>query len=667
MKTTVTKLSRTAVTVSGGVIFMASAALPAFAEQTAGKVESRFDEVVVTATRIAEPIKDVPASIRVITQEEIKTSTARDAADLISEAGLGHVHKYNGTQTSMIGIRGLSSDSFDETKSRVLVLVNGNRPGTVNLAKIPTDDIERIEIVKGPSSVLYGTSAMGGVVNIITKQGKGNFHGSVGAEGGSWDYWKTMVELGGIKSGFDYYLSGSLSGNGNYQTPDEGTLKNTGAKYESVSTRLGYTFLNNQHVSLGLQHWKGRDIGSPGPTYNSDPDDYTDKSRDGFDLEYKTDTLNAKYYLTYNRDDSYTTDGGMTSGPGNSVRFASASRNQGASIQNVFPIGDQRIIVGGQWDRIAVDTSTSGGVPYYPDSRFDNLALFTEGRVSLLDKKLLLNIGVRYDHFDNEIISTPGITMTAQTQSLDHVTTRGGIVYKLIDSLSLKGSIGTAFRAPAPLELAADYNTAWGRTIGNPGLKPEKSITYEAGFEYAKDLFKGGFAFFHTEFDDKIVTTTTIPGTSSYKNMGGATLQGVEINAAYDAGLAAGLSFSVEPYANVTYMTKHDSSEGTTLSYSPDWTGSFGIKAGQENWDTRLSVDYSGKERATDYDATSPTAYTIIDKGGFSVVNLKGTYKPIKNLELSLSVGNLLDREYAYILGYPMPGRTFTGGAKWLF
>jgi len=646
---------------------VASGAEQVSATSSAGNAQTKLEEVVVTATKIAEPTRDIPASVQVITSEDIKTSTARDAGDLIAEAGLGHVQKYNGALTSIVGIRGLSTDLFNETKSRVLVLVNGNRPGTVNLAKIPTEDIERIEIVKGPASVLYGTSAMGGVINIITKQGKGDFHGSVGTEGGSWDYWKTMAELGGAKAGFDYYLSGSLSGNGNYQTPNEGTINNTGAKYEAVSTRLGYSFLGEHHVSLGYQHWKGHDIGSPGPVYNPDPDNYSNKSRDGFDLEYKTDTLNAKYYLSYNKDDSY---GGMMSGPGNSNRFTSVSRNQGANLQNVFPIGDHRIIVGGQWDRIAVDTSTSGGAPYYPDSRFDNLALFTEGRASLLDKKLLLNLGVRYDHFDNEIISTPGITMKAQDQTFDHVTTRGGVVYKPIDGLSLKGSIGTAFRAPGPLELAADY-TMWGtRTLGNPDLNPEKSITYEAGLEYAKALFKGGFTFFHTEFDDKIVTTTTTtaPRTKSYKNVGSATLQGVELNAAYDAGLVAGLEFSVEPFANVTIMTQHNSDDpgSPKLLYTPNWNGSFGIRAGQEKWDVRLSADYTGSERVQDWSAPS-YGKNILNGGDFTVVNLKGSYKPVKNLELSLSVGNLFDREYAYVLGYPMPGRTFVGGAKWLF
>ncbi|MBP8985026.1 MAG: TonB-dependent receptor, partial [Syntrophobacterales bacterium] len=151
------------------------------ADKAEGKHVSKMEEVVVTATRVEEPKKDVSSSVQIITAEDIKSSTAKDAGDLIAESGVGHVHKYSGALTSMIEIRGLATDSMsDPLNSRVLVLINGNNAGTVNLAKIPVDDIERIEIVKGPASVLYGSSAMGGVINIITKQGRDGFHGSVG-------------------------------------------------------------------------------------------------------------------------------------------------------------------------------------------------------------------------------------------------------------------------------------------------------------------------------------------------------------------------------------------------------------------------------------------------------------------------------------------------------
>lgn len=637
----------------------------------AKSADATLERMVVTATRVREKTLDIPASVQIITREEIRSSSARDAGELMAEAGIGHVHKYNGALTGNTEIRGLSTDLFTESSSRVLLLVNGNRAGTTNLAKIPSGEIERIEIVKGPGSVLYGSQAMGGVINIITRSGGvEGVHGSIGAEGGSWDYWKTGGDLHGKKYGIDYFISGAASASDDYRT-GKGSYDNTSSETEEISARLGYGFLNDQHVSVGFQRWVGRDIGTPGAVYAKDPDDYSRKARNAFDFEYRTKTATLKYYINNNKDDSYSTGGMGMPGPGNSDRFTSNARNQGVSIQNVFPMGPHRVILGGQWDRIAVSTSTSGGTPYYPDSRYYNYALFAEGRASLLDGKLLLTAGIRYDYFDNKTLSTPGLTSDPVSESMDHVTSRGGIVYKVLDGLSLKAAVGTAFRAPSPRELASDYTLYGYRTLGNRDLGPEKSTTYEGGLEYDKEHLKGGVTFFHTSFSHKIASYyDSALGATSYRNLSGATIQGIEMNASYDVGLTAGLDVSVEPFANLTYKTRYDGESKDSgshghLLYVPEWTGAFGVRAGQETWDTRLIINYTGNEYITDYSASWP--YPVENKGGFMTMDLKGTYRPIKNLELSLSVENLLDRYYEYINGYPMQGRTFVGGAKWIF
>jgi vitamin B12 transporter len=642
----------------------------AFAQEKTASLE----EIVVTATRVEEPKKDVPAPVQVITQEDIKNSSARDAGDLISEAAIGHVHKYPGALTGRIGLRGLTTDLFSDLKSRVLVLINGHRAGTVNLAKIPVEDIERIEIVKGPASVLYGSSAMGGAINIITREGKDGIHGSIGGEIGSWEYWKTIGELSGKKGDFDLYLTASRSSSGDFEAKDYGKIQNTGYDDETVSVRFGYKLFDSHHISIGFQHWRGWEIGSPGARYSPDPDNYSDKGRDGFDIGYKTADFDAKYYLIKDRDEWHE---GMTSGIGNSDISLTKTDTQGASLQKTFSINDHRIIIGGQWDRIEVESSRNTGAPYNPNSRYDSYGAFTEGRLSLFNKKLLLSAGLRYDYFENEILATPGITsLKPRKESLDHVTARGGIVYKLTDSLSLKGNIGTAFRAPAPDELATDYVSAWGtRYIGNPNLKPEKSTSYDAGIEYSKDLLKGGLTFFHTEFKDKILSYyDSALSAQTFKNVDGATLQGIEANISYDVGLAGGVNLSIEPFANITYHTRYSSKDeletgkyGKTLLYTPKWTGAFGIRAGKEKWDARLIANYTGDEKVQDWNSSSPTYGKAIDKSDFTVVNLKGAYRPIKNFEITASIENLFDRAYEYVMGYPMPRRTFIGGVKWIF
>lgn len=638
----------------------------------ASEKTASLEEVVVTATRIEEPKKDVPASVQIITQEDIKNSTAKNAGDLISEASIGHVHKYPGALTSSIALRGLRTDLFNDLKSRVLVLINGHKAGTVNLAKIPVEDIERIEIVKGPASVLYGSSAMGGVINIITKEGKEGIHGSIGGEIGSWEYWKTQAELNGKKGPFDFYLTASRSASGDYGAKDYGKIQNTGYDDETVSARLGYRFFDKHHISLGFQHWKGWEIGSPGARHDPDPDDYSDKGRDGFDIGYKTETFNVRYYLIKDRDEWHE---GPTAGKWETPYsiYLKKTDTQGANLQKTFSIGNHRIIIGGQWDRIEVDTWRSVGPPYSPNSRYDTYGAFTEGRLSLLNKKLLLSAGLRYDYFENEIFETPGIpTVRPRKEEIDHATARGGLAYKITDNLRLKGNIGTAFRAPAPDELATDY-ISWGkRYLGNPDLKPEKSTSYDAGFEYSKDLLKGGLTFFHTDFKDKILSyyDSTLKA-QTFKNVDGATLQGVEGSLSYDVGLAIGLGVSIEPFANITHHTRYSSKDdleiskyGKTLLYTPKWTGAFGIKAGQDKWDARLIANYNGDEKVQDW-STYP--YPVVEKADFTVINLKGSYRPIKNLEITASIENLFDRAYEYVQYSPMPRRTIAAGIKWIF
>lgn len=639
--------------------------------------ETELEEIVVTASRVEESKRDLPYFVEIITKEDIKNSTAKNAGDLITEAAIGHVHKYPGLSTSSIGLRGFSTDLFDDLKSKVLVLINGNRAGTVNLATIPVDDIERIEIVKGPASVMYGSSAMGGVINIITKQGKEEgIHGAVGGEAGSWQYWKTVGELNGKKGAFDFYVSASRSAMDDYSARNYGKIENTGYNDESLSVRLGYKFFDTQHISFGFQHWKGWDIGLPGARYSPDPDDYKDIERNRIDFEYKTETFKVGYYYTRERDENYE---GSMPGPRETPNEVTLKKTttQGASIQKIFSIDEHRIIIGGQWDRIKIKSSTNIGAPYNPNSEYDSYGLFTEGRLSLFNKKLLLNAGIRYDYFENEILPTEGIrSLKPRKENLDNVTIRGGILYRVTNDFSIKANAGTAFRAPAPDELAADYVSSWGtRYIGNPDLKPERSKSFDAGIAYTKNFFNTELAFFHSKFKDKIIKYyDSILNARTFKNVEGAVIQGIEGNISYDLGLSHGLDFSLKPFINFTYHTRYSSKDeveiqkyGKTLQYTPKCIASFGIMAGADKWDLRLIANYTGDEKVTDYNPSSKNFGKTVDKSDFTVVNLKGSYRPMKNLELTISIENLFDRAYEYVQYYPMPGRTITGGLKWLF
>ncbi len=616
-------------------------------------------DVVVTATRIEEPRKDVSSPVQVITSEDIKNSTAQDAADLVSEAGIGHVHKYPGTLSARIGLRGLATDLFSIYKSRVLVLIDGHNAGTVNLAKIPVEEIERIEIVKGPASVLYGSQAMGGVINIITKKAK-HTGAELGTEGGSWDYSKQWAGLSLKEGVVDFLFSVSRASRGNYDARGYGKIPNTAYNDETFSLRLGYGLKEGGRLSFGLEHWRGWDIGSPGARYSPDPDDYSDKKRDGIDIAYSTETTRISYYRIEDKDEWYS----------NTNVTTKNTQTTGFTAQRSFEFEDVRLVAGVDWNRIRVSSKRTAGAPYSPNSRYNTYGVFTELRGELLNKRLILNGGLRYDYFKNEVLSTPGVSVTPRDEDLDYTALRGGAIYRLTGHTRVKLNAGTAFRAPAPDELATDYVSSWGtHYVGNPELEPEESVTYDAGVEFSDGMNRAELTFFHTEFDNKILGYYDASlSARTWKNVDGATVQGVETNLSTDIGALLGWFTSVEPFVNITYHTRYSAKDrteidkyGKTLLYTPKWVGSFGVRMMGESWDARLVARYNGKEKVTDWNRSSPTYGKTIEKTGFLLVNLKGSYRVHKKVELGFSVENLLNRSYEYVLGYPMPERTYTG------
>lgn len=617
--------------------------------------ESELEEIVVTATRIEEPTKDVSYSVQTISEKEIKTSTAKNVGDLILEASIGHVSKYPQALTT-IYLRGFGG-GLDPTGARNLILVNGFRTSTINLAELPVDDIERIEIVKGPASVLYGSNAMGGVINIITKEAKEEgIHGFIGLEGGSWDRRKAVGEFKFKKSQFDGYLFLSRSDASDYKVKDYGTYKNTGYNDESVSLRLGYEFMKDNKISFGVRHYRGWEIGSPGSVLWLTPRDYIDHSLDSFDISYKSETFKLGYYLS-KRKYEYHDGWGMF--------YLYKTDSQGVFLQKVFNIDEHRIIIGGEWSRVELENENTPPPPFRPKSRYDSFGAYSEVRFSI-DKKLLLFLGGRYDYFKNEILSTPSMKVKPEKQTFDHLTIRGGAVYKLTDSLNARANIGTGFRAPSPDEYAGEYILFGTKYIGNPNLKPEKNINYEAGFNFFQSGFNMDFAFFHSIFRDKIVSyyDPLLEG-FTYKNKEKATIQGWEIGSSYDLKNALSVNFSLEPFANITYHTRY-STQRKTLLYTPKWLGAFGLRAHSNKWDLRLIANYVGDEFVEYYDPVTWESKTV-KKSDFAVFNFKALYRPVKAVELSFAVENLFDRKYEYVLDYPMPRRTFTFGIKWLF
>ena len=191
--------------------------------------------------------------MQIIHQDRIEKSTARSVTDLLAENAVGFMSEWTPGQTS-INIRGAATDGQGrDFRSQVLVLINGHRAGTANVSKLSVADIQRIEIVRGPASVVYGSQNMGGVINIILKTGRTAPGNLVEASIGSWNLYQGTAQSGGVIDKFDYYAGVAASTRTNYQVGGGKIEENTGWTRFGGTAALGYQIDDNNRIDMTVR------------------------------------------------------------------------------------------------------------------------------------------------------------------------------------------------------------------------------------------------------------------------------------------------------------------------------------------------------------------------------------------------------------------------------
>ena len=648
-------------------------------------------EVVVTATRVPEAVRGLPVTVQVITREEIEKSGATNLSELLAQKHTGHLHTYPGLLSS-VGIRGFRTDTHGTNiKGRVLILIDGHRAGTGNIAAIPLENVERIEIVKGPGSVVYGSAAMGGIINIITRKGQGKIKPVLSLEDGDYGHEKESFLLSGgfLKNKVGFSLAVRRLRHTDYDIGDEGDhYQNTAYHDEASSLSFTYTPVKGHQLSLVWQYFRAWDVGSPGPTWAPDPDDYKDMLRRyvsvGYDGGYRTLKWHLSYYYVWHRD--------QWNDPQRAWGYYSTTtetQTQGGRSSLTFPAGLLgTLVLGVDYDRIDLDSyKDTGTAPWNPNARYENYAFFVEERKDLADN-LIFRFGMRYDYFEEKILPTRGYTsLISKEENFDHLSWRGGVTYFVTDWLSLRAALGTAFRIPTADEFSGRYEGAWNKILGNPDLDPEKSTTWEIGLDGEWKNLDFGISYFYTNYDDRIAEgfPACVDGDCSwttFKNVDGAKIAGLEgyLRAEYSWHLAD-QELRLTPRVNFTFYTKRKIEDerweeelgSATLPYvsSAHITADLGIE-----WNRRLKLNlnafYVGSQKVQDWkDWTSPTYGKNIHKGGFTVFSASASALLLSRgdsqLELYLRAENLGDKHYAFVRGYPMPGRQIILGIKGRF
>lgn len=645
-------------------------------------------ELVVTATRTEERPIDIPVTTEVITRDKIEMSGASDVGDLLGKYVTGHYHKYNGL-LSPIGLRGFRTDAHGaDLAGYVLILIDGHRVGTGNAAKINLDRIERVEVIKGPSSALYGSAAMGGVVNLITKKGEGKLGGSVGAEYGSFDYYKGQVTAGGeVNEKFRFFTAADIDSVDDYDDPSYGTVYNTGVDKKNIGGNFLYTINDRHELRLGGNY---SDLTSESPawtgdtysSYDSDNTDNNDKSTGYTDLEYNGDFFGGAvhwkgmaYYLWDKNHWNY----------GNSYGLADADAYQTKYIDKTLGTDHQFTWKTCSWNSLLMGFTVenlekeSSGVanfqpssPYTPGLDYDNQALFVQDSLDLLDNRINLIAAARYDRFD--VTTQPAETgsyagFNERSEDYSHVSPKAGVGVKFFDErLRLRTNVGEGFKSPTADQLSADYyhSLTGVHYLGNPDLDPETSMTYDLGADLFLEALTLKVGWFHTDYENKIVQQSSVingVNTTSYTNHGDAKIAGFEVGLEWAMGKTFHLPFNSSLYSNMTFNTTNEDEEtGGDIQYISDYEIKSGIDVSHNGISGQLSHTLVGPQMITNYDT-----YMEEEKESFDFWDLTLRYRFAEHWEVKASVLNLFDQDVEWVRGYLMPERNYRIGLTYNF
>ncbi|MBD3897462.1 TonB-dependent receptor [Halomonas sp. ML-15] len=689
-----THASRRALAVA---IAAASASLTAVAEEP-----PRLDNIVVTAAGFEQALADAPASISVVTREELEQRQFSNIGEAIAHipgvdvrSGVGKTGGLN------VSIRGMPS-------SYTLVLIDGRRQNaasdvtpngfgeTGTSFMPPLSAIERIEVIRGPMSTLYGSDAMGGVINIITRRVANEWSGSVTAESTFQQHREEpnsqalsfftsgplVEETLGLQLRGRVYNRGAsdrlLEGTGRDPRPAEGEIYSIGGRLNLTPDDTNEVWLDAErsrqwydNTDSRLGSLDGSNPNNPNQVYGYE--DHMRFNRDQVALGHtgRFDAGTWETSLTH----AITETIGRTiphpnAGPGTPhpalphapiIGSPRTLENEQTVLDSKFTtnIGAHMLTFGGQY--IEAELTDDLAPDSYDESQW---ALFLEDEWWLRDD-LALTLGGRYENHD---------------AFSGHFTPRGYLVWNADDSWTLKGGVSRGYKTPTLNQLRDGINNVTGQgsrlLIGNPDLQPEKSTNYEIGAHYDHQAgFSAGATLFHTDFTDRIVTASerTVTGNPSIPdgtydqaiNIGEAQTQGLELEARYRFAPAWELRGG---YTYTDTEIKSDDARGASLTLAPRHKLTAAVTWDiNERWSATLEGEhYSGRDRfASTPEAGSQSAALVAAVGdsfkSYELFNLSSTYRVADNVRLTGTIHNLLDTDFGSGTTYEYEGDTYAG------
>lgn len=633
--------------------------------------------VEVTATRVQRDILEVPLAVSVVTEDQIAKGGAT-VADLLSDIPGIQISNDGSVGLKRIGIRG--EDPF-----RTVIMIDGQKisehksmSGTPIL--IDPSSIERIEVIKGPNSVLYGSDAIGGVVNIITKkETKDRFNVETGGGyDGASEAFREYIALSGKLDRLSYRFATSNTESGDLRTPD-GVQRNTSYRQKSVSGLLSYALTDKLSVGVNADYFDSN--------INSTTDDKS--SYDDFYVlipVWKRSKVNifaemndVNDYLSQLRFDAYrqlnekimenhivtSSSSTSTAGPNTihrnmRVSVTPGTKNRvytnGISSQSIWQLGEKNTLVAGvglihdnldaastSYVGMDMNVTMTGAMNSSTSQHMDmsktvtGLKGYQETVYGFLSNETVLpydftaNYGIRYTHVKDRVSNNEKIDLL--NNSLSQLDTGSGtqsrsvfnlgLVYSGIENTAIRFNYGQGFRAPILQEKYVTTSMGGSTVLGNKDLKAEKSDSYEIGIRHTSDKLYTDMSVFYTDTDDFISTKDIIPGSSlqkKYYNVSKAKTYGTELELSYK------VFDSYSPYCSFTY-TRRSFDNSNLKTYNTDLpaiVARYGVKSEFTFSVFTLNADaYMKSHSSRDYTISSGDSTSTTHHGGFTTANVE--------------------------------------------
>ncbi|EJD6369666.1 TonB-dependent vitamin B12 receptor BtuB [Providencia rettgeri] len=593
---------------------------------------SQSDQLVVSANRFEQPISSILAPVTVVTREDIdhwQSNTVVDVlrrlpgVDIAQSGGMG--------QQSSLFIRG--------TESRhVLVLIDGVRlnqagiSGSSDMSQIPISLVQRIEYIRGARSAVYGSDAVGGVVNIITRR----------------DNDGTTLNAGIGSHSYQNY-----NGSTQQKIGENTTVTAAGAYTHTKGFDLAPKDVSprqydkdgflSKSLWLGIEHQFSSEILAYARAYgydnrtNYDVSEYAGLSVDTRKLYSRTYETGLKYHQGKYSSSlmgsyGYSKDYNFDPRKGQYSESANLDESKQYNIQwgNSYLLDKGNISAGVDYQRQSIEPSSYAMIS--EKQTLNNTGIYLTGQYAIIDS-VTAEAAIRSDH---------------HSEFNWHTTWQSGLSWEFHEGYKLIGSYATAYKAPNLTQLYAYSSSAYGTTLGNPNLKPEESKQWEIGVEGTTGPLFWQVNAYHNDIDNLIAYKSGYP-TSTYENIGEAEIKGVEWVGEFETGIL---------HHQVTYQYVDPRNKKTDkvlerrakqqVKYQLDWA--------IDKVDMGLTYQYIGSRYDNDY---SQFPSRRVKQGGVSLWDLTAAYPITSHLTIRGKIANMFDKDYETAYGYRTAGREY--------